>query len=60
MYNVKEIFMYNQFYFIYSIVNTENNKRYIGYTNDLNRRLYDHMTQLELNQHPNLKNATRV
>ena len=47
--------MYNQFYFIYSIVNTENNKRYIGYTNDLNRRLYDHMTQLELNQHPNLK-----
>ena len=52
--------MYNQFYFIYSIVNTENNKRYIGYTNDLNRRLYDHMTQLELNQHPNLKNATRV
>ena len=47
--------MYNQFYFIYSIVNTENNKRYIGYTNDLNIRLYDHMTQLELNQHPNLK-----
>lgn len=47
--------MYNQFYFIYSIINTKNQKRYIGYTNDLNRRLYDHLTQLELNQHPNKK-----
>lgn len=50
--------MYNQFYFIYSIVNTENNKRYIKYTNDLNRRIHDYMIQLELNQAPKFKNAT--
>jgi len=45
--------MYNQFYFIYSLTNTKNGKRYIGYSNDLNRRLFDHWTQLKLNQHPN-------
>ena len=45
--------MFNQFYFIYSITNIKNHKRYIGYTNDLNRRLYDHWTQLILKQHPN-------
>lgn len=47
--------VYNKFYFIYSITNSRNNKRYIGYTNDLNRRLFDHLTQLSLKQHPNLK-----
>lgn len=47
--------MFNDFYFIYSITNTKNNKRYIGYTNNVKRRLYDHFTQLNLNQHPNKK-----
>ena len=47
--------IYNRFYFIYSLTNSQNQKRYIGYTNDLNRRLFDHLTQLELGQHPNKK-----
>ena len=47
--------LFRSFYFIYSLTNSRNNKRYIGYTNDLNRRLFDHLTQLSLGQHPNLK-----
>ena len=43
------------FYYIYSIVNVKNGKRYIGYTNDLDRRLYDHFKQLDLGIHPNPK-----
>lgn len=46
---------YNMFYYIYSIVNIKNGKRYIGYTNDLDRRLYDHFKQLDLGIHPNPK-----
>lgn len=34
------------FYFIYYIFNTRTQKGYIGYTNDLNRRLYDRETVL--------------
>ena len=45
--------VYNKFYFIYVIKNVDKGWEYIGYTNDLNRRLFDHLTQLDLNQHPN-------
>lgn len=41
------------FYFIYYLFNTNTGKGYIGYTNDLNRRLYDHLKQLDEGIHPN-------
>lgn len=50
-----KIMNYNMFYYIYSIVNKKNGKRYIGYTNDLDRRLYDHFKDLQLGKHPNKK-----
>lgn len=43
------------FYFLYYLLNTKTNKGYIGYTNDLNRRLYDHLKALDENVHPNKK-----
>lgn len=41
------------FYFLYKLTLLNTEKVYIGYTNDLNRRLYDHIKQLELGVHPN-------
>lgn len=41
------------FYFIYYIFNTRTQKGYIGYTNDLNRRLYDHIKALREGVHSN-------
>ena len=41
------------FYFLYYLLNTKTNKGYIGYTNDLNRRLYDHVKALNEGVHPN-------
>lgn len=43
------------FYFLYYLLNTKTNKGYIGYTNDLNRRLYDHVKALNEGVHPNEK-----
>lgn len=43
------------FYFIYKLRNTGNGKVYIGYTNDLNRRLYDHIKALKEGVHLNEK-----
>lgn len=41
------------FYFLYYLLNTKTNKGYVGYTNDLNRRLYDHIKALKEKTHPN-------
>lgn len=43
------------FYFLYYLLNTKTKKGYIGYTNDLNRRLYDHLKALDEGVHPNQK-----
>lgn len=43
------------FYYLYCLEFLNTGKKYIGYTNDLNRRLYDHTIQMELRQHPNKK-----
>ncbi|MEG1726171.1 MAG: GIY-YIG nuclease family protein [Anaerovoracaceae bacterium] len=41
------------FYYLYYLLNKNTNKGYIGYTNDPNRRLYDHVKSLEEGTHPN-------
>lgn len=41
------------FYFIYKIKLNNTGKEYIGYTNDLNRRIYDHLKALEEGVHIN-------
>lgn len=41
------------FYYLYYLLNKNTNKGYIGYTNDPNRRLYDHVKSLEEGAHPN-------
>lgn len=40
---------------IYQIINTKNNKRYIGQSINLSHRLYSHKRNLNLNRHPNKK-----
>lgn len=40
---------------IYSILNTLNDKIYIGSANDIDRRLSEHLRQLKNNKHPNKK-----
>ena len=44
---------------IYKIINTVNNKIYIGQTNDISARWYNHIYELNGNKHPNahLQNA---
>lgn len=42
-------------YWIYSIRNLVNDKRYIGVTNDVKDRWYHHKYVLKNNKHPNLK-----
>ena len=46
-----EVIMY--FYFLYKITLLNTGKSYIGYTNDFNRRLYDHIKSLETGTHIN-------
>lgn len=41
------------FYSIYSLVNTENGKRYIGRTQNPRSRIYTHLCLLKSGKHPN-------